>query len=312
MRVIRDVVNIKNTEPIVCALGNFDGLHYGHKCLLEKARDVAIKQGLKFAIMTFDPHPAIFFKRAKNIRILPIRDKLDRFKELSADIVFIQEFDQKFANLPAEEFLLTVLLKDLNVQHIVIGHDFIFGKNRSGDAEFLRLMSEKHGFGFSQIGPQYSPVHNLIYSSSQIRRAVREGDVKLAKELMGQEFAISGEVIKGNKIGGELGYHTANLDLQDFVQPKFGVYAVKILINGKYHKAVANIGVRPTMTDAKTEMLEIHIFDFKSEIYGELVTVKFIDFVRHEKKFATSEELTNQIANDCSRAQEILAEREEG
>ncbi|MBT4989443.1 MAG: bifunctional riboflavin kinase/FAD synthetase [Rickettsiales bacterium] len=307
MQVIRDVTNIKNTEPVVCALGNFDGLHFGHKHLLNKAAGIAKTKHLKFAVMTFEPHPAIFFKRANKIRILSLGSKLSKLESLAVDMSIVQDFNNDFANLSADDFVTKILLNNLNVKHIVIGHDFIFGKNRKGNAEFLKAMAEKYGFGFTQIQPQYSTKQSLIYSSTEIRRAIRAGDVKLVKELMGHEFTIYGNVRKGNQIGGELGYHTANLDLADYIRPKYGVYAVKLCVNNKYYDAVANIGVRPTITNSGEEVLEIHIFDFNAEIYGKNVIVEFVDFIRDEKKFASSAELISQIANDCDRAKSILA-----
>ncbi|MBL6785730.1 MAG: bifunctional riboflavin kinase/FAD synthetase [Rickettsiales bacterium] len=306
MQIIKDATQVKNQEAYVCALGNFDGLHYGHMQLLKVAANVAKAQKLKFAIMTFEPHPVVFFSRSQNIRILSLADKIQKFRNLKADLAIIQNFNQDFANLSAEYFLTEILLKNLNVRHIVIGHDFIFGKNRKGDADFLNHMTEKHPFGFTQIPSQSCQKNGLIFSSTEIRKAITTGNVRLASELMGDNFSISGKVIHGNQIGKELGYQTANLALADYVRPKHGVYAVIVKLAGVQYKAIANFGLRPTLTSNSEAVLEIHIFNFNQEIYDAEISVEFIDFIRDEKKFASKIELTSQIAHDCEQVKKIL------
>jgi riboflavin kinase/FMN adenylyltransferase len=307
MQIARNIFEIHNSDPYVCALGNFDGLHYGHRHLLETARKIASQNNCKFAVMTFEPHPAIFFKRSENIRILPLELKLEELKELDSDMVIIQDFDNEFAQISAKTFVEKILLKHLNIKHIVIGHDFIFGRNRTGNAEFLNKMAKEHNFGFTQISSQQCKQNNLVYSSSEIRKAIKAGNMRLATSLMGREYTIFGQIKRGNNIGKELGYQTANIDLADHVRPKYGVYAVKVIIKETEYHAVANFGLRPTVIDSSEEVLEIHIFDFNETIYGELMKVSFIDFIRQERKFASKSDLVQQIANDCDKAKMILA-----
>ena len=306
MKIFRDATKLENKENTLCVLGNFDGIHFGHKQLILTAKEIAKQQNLKLAIMTFEPHPKVFFNLQYNIRITPIKNKLIHFKELGVDIIILQRFNKKFAELEAEYFLTEILLNKLNASHIVIGHDFIFGRKRQGNSAFLKLAAEKYGFGLTQILPAKSEKHNLIFSSSSIRKFIRNGNVKYAKELMGRNYAISGRVIKGKKIGGMLGYNTANILLKDFIRPKFGVYAIRADIEGKIYEGVANIGVRPTISNEDQELLEIHFFEFDQNIYGKYVRVELIDFIRAEKKFASLEELSKKIAEDCKNAKAIL------
>ena len=307
MQIVQNIFDIHNTDPYVCALGNFDGLHHGHRYLLNTAKEIAQENNYKFAVMTFEPHPAIFFKRAENIRILPLELKLEELKKLDSDMVVIQDFYDEFAKISAKTFVQKILLEHLNIKHIVIGHDFIFGRNRSGNPEFLRQMAKEHNFGFTQISSQQCAENNLIYSSSAIRKAIKAGDMKLVSDLMGHEYIVFGEIKRGNNIGKELGYQTANIDLSDHVRPKYGVYAVKIELQGEIYNAVANFGLRPTITNSPEEVLEIHIFDFNKTIYGEKIKVSFIDFIRPERKFGSKNDLVKQIANDCDKAKMILA-----
>jgi len=305
MYIIRNFHNIpEHAKNTVIALGNFDGIHLGHQEIIKTIKETAKKSGKKAALMTFEPHPQTFFND-KEIKLFGIKDKLNFLKEQGLDYVFLVKFNRDFADLTAPEFVDNILVKSLNVSHIVIGYDFIFGKNRGGNAEFLKEQATKQGFGFDQIIPHKTAEYDLVYSSSAIRKALSTGEIKKAAKLLGKNYFIRNRVRKGDGRGKDLGFCTINLNLENLYLPKFGVYAVRVKINDQYFNAVANLGVRPTF-EKEEPNLEVHIFNFNDDLYGQKVKVEFIDFIRAEQKFASQGELIKQIESDCNKAKEIL------
>jgi len=306
MQIIRNYKNIPDqAKNSVLALGNFDGVHLGHLEILKEVLKIAKAENKKTAIMTFSPHPLEFFSKNKKVQLFSFQDKIQFFQDLGIDYLFIVKFNQEFANVTAANFVSDILVKHLKVSSIVMGYDFIFGKNRQGNAEFLKNKSSKHGFGFSQITSYKSSNYNLVYSSTEIRKALEQGDIQKVNNLLGKNYFISNRVIGGDNRGAGLGFRTANLKIDNLHLPKFGVYAVKLCYQNKYYEAVANLGVKPTFAQNKPN-LEVHIFNFSEDLYGQKVKVAFIDFIRAEKKFASKEELIAQIKLDCNKAKELL------
>lgn len=308
MKIIRNYKYIsENDKNVVLALGNFDGIHLGHLEVLKKTISIAKEKKLQTAVISFEPHPLTILKNTRNIRIFSLQDKIKFIEKTGIDILFLFRFTSKFANLSANQFLQNILVKQLQINHLVIGHDFIFGKNRSGNATYLEQQSKNLNYSFTQILPHKCKANNIIYSSTKIRECLTEGNITKANQLLGKNYAITGRVVKGQNLGITLGYNTANIDLKNLFRPKFGVYAVRILLknNTQIYNGVANIGIRPTIK-SNNEILEVHIFNFSDDIYGKKITIEFIAFIREEKKFNNIAELKNQIAKDCQKSIELL------
>ena len=311
MEIVRNYHNITNKQQdAVLALGNFDGLHLGHQAILNKTIAAAKENGKKSAVMSFEPHPIELLQQKNNIRIFSLQSKIKFIAAAGIDILFLFRFSSKFAKLPAAEFLEDILISKLKTHHIIIGHDFIFGHKRSGNAIYLKNRAKELNYKFTQIEPVIHQNHSgMIYSSTKIRNELQLGNVQNAAILLGKNYHITGRVISGNNMGGKLGYKTANLALDNLFRIKFGVYAVKIHYDDKIYDGVANIGIRPSFADNK-EFLEVHIFNFCDNIYGKKISVEFIAFIRPEKKFQNLEELKQQIAADCTLANQLLNNNE--
>jgi len=310
MKIIRNYKYIsENDKNIVLALGNFDGIHLGHLEVLKRTISIAEEKKLQSAVISFEPHPLTILKNTKNIRIVSLQDKIKLIEKTGIDILFLFHFTSEFSHLPANQFLQNILVKQLQINHLVIGHDFIFGKNRSGNSTYLEQRSKDLNYGFTQILPHKCKANNIIYSSTKIREYLKNGNITKANELLGKNYSITSRVIKGQNLGMKLGYNTANIDLKDLFRPKFGVYAVRIFLknNTQIYNGVANIGIRPTIKNntQKNEILEVHIFNFSDNIYGKKITIEFIAFIREEKKFNNIDELKNQIAKDCQESKEL-------
>lgn len=258
---------------------------------------------LNIAIMTFEPHPSVVIKPEQHFfRLCDNATKLSIFDKLGVKFVFTINFTQNFASIEAEEFIDKILLKNLEINHVVVGYDFIFGKNGRGNGKMLQdKLTESNvtiidAFKFGDLTP----------SSSLVRELIKKGNVKQANKILGYEFSVHSKVVKGQQKGRGLGFPTANLQLGSIIRPQYGVYAVKAIIDDNEFAAIANIGIRPTFAD-NIEFLEVHIFDFCEDIYDKVIKVKFIDFIRVEQKFDNIGDLRVQIAKDCQIAKEILS-----
>ncbi|MFT7087210.1 MAG: riboflavin kinase/FMN adenylyltransferase [Rickettsiales bacterium] len=301
MQIIRDFKNMKpEVQNSVLTIGNFDGVHLGHQEILNNAKRIARSENLKSALLTFEPHPLKVIKpnQFNDRRLYSLSQKLNFLQQNSlVDLVFIESFNQKISNLSAEDFVREVLVEQLKIKHLIIGYDFIFGKNRVGDANLLQKLAGIYNFSFHQIAAKSSSL-DQVFSSTKIREFLLAGDVKSANKMLGRNYQICGTIIKGKQLARSLGFPTANfLPRKDLIKPKFGVYKSKVLIDGVGHKAILNFGIKPTFAGDKP-LFEVHIFDFNSDIYGKKITVELIDFIREEKKFNGIMELREQIKKD--------------
>ena len=305
MEVIRGLHNIKDAHfGSVITIGNFDGVHRGHQTIIQHLKARANQLQLPCTVMTFDPHPEEFFSRAHyGTRLTPFREKLDLLKQYGVDRVVSVHFDQKFADLTADQFIENILVKGLGCKHIIIGDDFRFGKGRQGD--FNHLVEAGKRLGFEVESTPTFTVEDERVSSTRIREALQLSKLSLAEELLGHPYIISGVVQHGDKRGRSIGFPTANIRLKQQIAPPNGVYAVKILGLDKEYDGVANIGQRPTV-DGSKYLLEVHIFDFDQDIYRKKLKFHLIEFIRPEQKFESLEALTTQIHKDCETAKNIL------
>ncbi|WP_102783262.1 bifunctional riboflavin kinase/FAD synthetase [Thalassospira sp. GB04J01] len=315
MRVFRSFENLTDeARGAVVAIGNFDGLHLGHQSLLDQAREIARDLGVPLAILTFEPHPRMLFRADDPpFRLTSADDRETAASNIDIDLFYEAEFNRDFAAMSAEEFIERVLVKGLGAKHVVVGWDFCFGKGRAGDVDLLRSIGQTSGFGVTAV-EAVTHDNGIVYSSTAIRQALRDGRPQDATHLLGRPWEIAGIVAHGDARGRTIGFPTANVALGNHLRPKFGVYAIELgLISQddgqtveRWVRGVANIGVRPSFGGDNDAGLEAHLFDFDQDIYDRPVRVRLHGFIRGEKKFDGLDALKAQIASDVVAAKEIL------
>jgi riboflavin kinase/FMN adenylyltransferase len=293
-------------SPVALTIGNFDGVHLGHQAMLRRLEQAAAERGLPACVMTFEPHPREFFApEAAPARLTSLREKLELFAEYGVERVYVCRFNRRFAEISAEVFIEDILCRRLQAKWVLIGDDFRFGAKRAGDLAMLRMAGVECGFEVDHMDSV--TVDDLRVSSTAVREALARGDLELAARLLGRPYSISGRVIHGDKTGRQLGYPTANIQLKHNKPPLAGVFAVKLC---GLHKAdlpgVASLGVRPTLKSNGRPTLEVHVFDFDRQIYGQHVRVEFYRKLRDEMKFPGLDALVAQIAADAAEAKEYF------
>ncbi len=286
------------TTSRVLAIGNFDGVHLGHRALLERLTATARQHGLPAAVMTFEPHPReLFAPEQAPARLTSLREKLALLEGCGIDEVYLLHFSRKLAGLTAQEFVDKILVRGLGVRHLIIGDDFRFGKGRAGDFAMLEAAGRAQGFGVEAM--HTIEIGGERVSSSAVRDALGAGDLEHAARLLGRPYCISGRVVHGDKIGRRLGWPTANIQLKRKRVALTGVFAATVSgIDKRHLPGAASLGVRPTLGLGLRPVLEVHLFDFDQEIYGAHVTVHLLHKLRDEMKFDSFEALTAQIAHD--------------
>ncbi|MFI3119648.1 MAG: bifunctional riboflavin kinase/FAD synthetase [Methylococcaceae bacterium] len=310
MRLIR---GLSHLEPLkngcVLTIGNFDGLHLGHGAVIKKLAERGKALALPVIAMTFEPQPLEYFLGPNApSRLMRLREKVIRFAKLPVDDLLIVRFNQYFANCDAEQFIEDVLVKKLNVKHLVVGDDFHFGKARRGNFAMLKDKGRLFGFDVEDTGSYQ--VSGLRVSSTLIRDALGQGDLALAEKMLGCRYSVCGRVAHGDKRGRTIGYPTANILMFRKNTPVNGVFAVTMSgIDGCEFEGVANVGTRPTVDGGSTVILEAHLFDFDKEIYGRYVEVHFKQKIRDEMRFQSLDELKAQIIKDVAEAKAALSSR---
>ena len=299
----------------VVAVGNFDGVHRGHRSLIEAARARAQELGVPLGVVTFEPHPREMLVPDKAPpRLTPLRVKARILADLGVAHLFALAFNEHLMSKSREAFVHDVLAGGLGIRHAVVGYDFRFGHRRAGDADTLAQLGEEYGFGVTRIEPV--GWRGEVCSSSRIRAAVAAGDVTLARDLLGHPFMVEGRVVAGDRRGRELGYPTANLRPgRRGLWPADGIYAVRAgwseAGGPAWHDAVASLGLRPTF-GGRDRRLEVHVFDREVDLYGSRLCCAFIERLRCEQTFATVDDLKTRIADDCTAARAILAAAQPG
>ncbi|MCO7186968.1 MULTISPECIES: bifunctional riboflavin kinase/FAD synthetase [unclassified Pseudoalteromonas] len=305
MQLIRGIHNIRpHHYGCVLTIGNFDGVHLGHTEVLKGLVADAHAHNLPSTVMLFEPQPQEFFARQQApARLTRLRDKLALLADIGIDRVICVSFNARFANFQAEDFVRDVLCTKLGVRALTVGDDFRFGKGRVGDFAMLQRLGPELNMDVKDT--QSFRQHNSRVSSTLIRAALAEGDVVRAHAMLGHTYAISGRVIHGWKKGRELGFKTANVALKRQVSPVQGVFAVRVKAGNSLYKGVANVGTKPTL-NGKRALLEVHIFEFDQEIYGQFIKVELLHKLRDEQKFESLQHLTEQIAQDVTAAKHFF------
>ncbi|MDB0034688.1 bifunctional riboflavin kinase/FAD synthetase [bacterium] len=306
MELIRGINNILPAHHgCVLTIGNFDGVHRGHAEVISKLVKKARKLNVPATLMTFEPQPQEMFRGdSAPARLSTLRDKIVLLEELGIDRLVCINFNTKFAEMSAKDFIEKLLVKSLGVKYLVVGDDFCFGKARVGNFEMLRTSGEQHQFAV--VSMQSFLLGDKRVSSTEIRELLVKGKMEQARRLLGHPFILCGRVAHGQKIGRTLGFPTANIALKRQVSPVRGVFAVKLYWdNSNVYDGVANVGFRPTVNGQKCQ-LEVHIFDFDGDLYGRTVEVELVAKIRDEQPFQSLEALKTQINNDVNKAKDLL------
>jgi riboflavin kinase / FMN adenylyltransferase len=289
----------------VVAIGNFDGVHLGHRVLLNEAVRLGKSLGRPSGAMMFEPLPREYFQPGEqHFRITPLKRKLAIIEKIGLKVAFVEPFDHLLAGLKADEFIERVLVAGLGVGHVIIGYDFYFGHKRGGNPELMVQAGERLGFGVTIVPPVAEA--GETFSSSGVRLHLAQGDVRGAAHMLGENWRVAGKVVGGAKRGTGLGYPTANVPMPKGTGLGHGIYAVRAHVDGKTHEAAAYLGTRPTYDDGMP-VLEVFLFDFDGDLYGHEMDVEFVDFLRGDRKFASGGDLVAQMHADVAKARVILA-----
>jgi riboflavin kinase/FMN adenylyltransferase len=295
----------------VVTIGTFDGVHKGHQQIIRHLVETAKQENCSSLILTFFPHPRLVLQGDSSIQLLnTIEERKTLLAKTGVDHLIVHPFDEAFSSMTAEEFIVSVLVKKLNVQQIIVGHDHRFGKNRTADFHDLVAFGKKYGFHVTQIAAEM--LNEVNISSTKIRTALQVGDIQLADSYLGHPYQLNGQVQKGNQLGRTIGFPTANLAVAEAYKliPKKGVYLVQSILNKRKVFGLMNIGVRPTV-DGKTQTIEVFYLDFEGDLYGQQLQVELLDFIRDEQKFESLDALKIQLEKDKNWAVQAISAQQE-
>lgn len=307
MVLYRSIEEVEFNKNTVLTVGTFDGLHNGHKKIIDTVLERAAARNARSMVITFQPHPRVVLGKAADLKLLhTLEEKEYMFAKSGIDALLVLPFTKEFASLSAEEFLRSYIVEKIGVSEMIAGHDHRFGRDRIGDEKKMHELGEKLGFSCSRLEPV--EIDAISISSSKIRAAITDGDFESANTMLGYRYFFSSQVITGNKRGRTIGFPTANAAILDPLKliPPRGVYAVLAEVDGVLYNGVINIGYRPTFDEGEKLSLETHIFNFAKDIYGEPIKIHFVKKIRDEKKFGNVTELIQQISSDVETAKKIL------
>jgi len=299
LKIYNHFSEFKKLENAVVTIGTFDGVHFGHQKILKRLCELAKATGGESVILTFFPHPRLIIdpENQQLKMINTVEEKAKILANIGVDHLIITPFTRDFSNLTPAEYIKQILIDTIGVKNIIVGYDHRFGKDRQGGMSDLQEFAGIYGFEIEEIPEQ--DINDVAVSSTKVRTALLEGDVALAASFLGYNFSIHGRVIKGDKIGRTIGFPTANIFVEETYKliPSDGIYAVTVELNAVVYKGMAYIGQRPTI-NGMTRNIEVNIFDFSQEIYGQLITMNFLKFLRHDVKFTGLEALKDQLHDD--------------
>ena len=307
MRVHYSIEDFPSEINTIVTIGTFDGVHKGHKVIINRINDLAKQQGLESLLLTFDPHPRhVIYPDDQELRLIHTLDeKIDALKNTGLHNLVIHKFTKDFSRIKSINFIRDILVGKLNMKHMIVGFNHHFGKNREGTFDSLLELSDLYDFKIEKITPQN--IGDITISSTKIRRAILEGDFKRVNAYLSSNFSLQGRVVEGNKIGTSIGFPTANITVENQwkILPKNGVYAIKAFVDNKRYHGMLNLGNRPSISD-NSFSIEAHLFEFNTMIYNREVKIEFIERIRDEKQFPDLEKLTSQLKIDEINCKQIF------
>lgn len=307
MQVIRKFSDVQFNKNTVLTLGTFDGIHLGHQQIISSVVEKANQAGMRSFVITFDPHPRKVLSKDEKVYLLSsLKEKIEIFNSLGVENLFVIDFTKEFSQQSAEEFIKKYLVNGIGLTEIVVGYDHHFGKGRGGNADTLTAIGNELNFNTTVI-PSFI-IEDRIISSTKIRNAIMEGNVSLTAKMLGRYYNFSGTVVGGDKRGRELGYPTANieLELKEKLLPLIGIYAVRVTVNNEKYKGLLSIGRRPTFYEDGEVVSEVYIYNFDKQIYGEYLTIELVERLRGEEKFDSTDELIAQMNKDRENGIKVL------
>ncbi|WP_428741846.1 bifunctional riboflavin kinase/FAD synthetase [Tenacibaculum sp.] len=295
---ITNTINYFNDSPSIVTIGTFDGVHIGHQKIIKHLIDTAKQDHLKSVILTFFPHPRMVLQKDSNIKLInTIDERASIIENSDLDFLLIKKFTNAFSRLSAEDFVKQILIDKLHAKRVIIGYDHRFGRNRNANIDDLKVFGEAYGFEVEEISAQ--DINDVAVSSTKIRTALNEGNIEKANSYLGYSFMLTGTVIKGRGLGNQLGFPTANIFIKETYKliPKYGVYVVSSIIENNQVYGMMNIGINPTV-DGKKESIEVHFFNFNSNIYNKNIQINLLHRLRDEVKFDSVDALKAQLLKD--------------
>jgi riboflavin kinase/FMN adenylyltransferase len=298
MKIYRSIEDYNEVKRSVVTIGTFDGIHLGHKKILSRLIKSSKNKDLNSVVLTFFPHPRIILNKYNEVKMIDTLDeKIIHLNEIGIDSLVIHPFDKNFSLLSANQFIKDFLVDKLKIKHIIIGYDHRFGKGREASVTDLKNYADDYDFTVEEIKAQ--EIEKITVSSTKIRNSINQGDIKTTEKYLGRSFNLTGKIVKGDGLGKKINYPTANIFIEETYKiiPKDGVYLVETIIKDKLFKGMMNIGHRPTIgTNVKS--IEVHLFNFNEDIYGQVISIKMISKIRDEKKFSSIQALKEQLVKD--------------
>ncbi|PBI92597.1 Riboflavin biosynthesis protein RibF [Flavobacterium sp. ACN2] len=298
MKLFHSINDFQSTKKTILTLGTFDGVHIGHKKILERITENTENGKYESLVLTFFPHPRMVLQEKSEIRLLnTIGEKIKLLKATGIENLVVHPFNESFSRLTAEEFVRTILVEKFQIQKIIIGHDHRFGRNRTANIDDLIAFGIEYGFEVEQISAE--EIQDVSVSSTKIRKALNEGNMALANEYLGYNYFLNGTIVKGKQLGRTIGFPTANINIEEDYKliPKIGVYVVKATINNESLFGMMNIGFNPTVNGEK-QTIEVHLFNFDKDIYDQNIEVSLLHYIRDEQKFSSVDALKAQLHQD--------------
>lgn len=306
MKIFHSINDFVSTKKTILTLGTFDGVHIGHRKILERVIQKNLDEDTESVVLTFFPHPRMVLEEKSDVKLLnTLSEKIELLQNIGLENLVIHPFDEKFSQLTAQEFVKTVLVDQFHIKKIIIGHDHRFGKNRTANIDDLIIYGKQYDFEVEQISVQ--EIEAVSVSSTKIRKALQEGNMNLANDYLGYDYFLTGTVTQGKQLGRTIGFPTANLKIDEDYKliPQNGVYIVKSILNQKIYYGMMNIGFNPTV-NVENLSIEIHYFDFDADLYGQKIAVDLLQFLRLEQKFESVSLLKEQLKQDKSTALAFL------
>lgn len=304
MHILSNLFEIKLSKSTIATIGTFDGIHIGHQKILNSLARFAKKNSLKSVVITFDPHPRKIINQKNSIELInTIEEKKEKLKTLGIDYLVVQKFDEKFSETEANKFV-EILKNNINIEKLIVGYDHRFGKNRNADINDLKKYGKELNFEVIEIDAL--EIEEVNISSTKIRTAIKDGNIRLANSYLGYNFFLSGEVVKGHSRGKELGFPTANLKIdEDKIIPKNGVYLVKSIIDRQDIYGMMNIGYNPTFNN-KSKKIETHFFNLNKNLYEKIIKIELLEYIREEKRFETVDDLIQRLKLDREKCLKLI------